>query len=116
MPSIFTVFAVQELSGYMSTCFDLKVACHTWLVAAGTGSQKAAADALVKELEEDILTIDQQIAHLDDEIAKGGPYTDQVKDYREAAIEAKKIGVTHCICPACTLGTKILANKKNLYE
>lgn len=114
MPSIFTVYAVQELMGYMSTCPDLKAACGTWLIMRGTPAQKFAADALVAELKDDILTIDQQIDHLKEELAKG-QYVEAINNYLEVVLEAKKAGVKHCICPACTLGTKILESKESLY-
>ena len=44
-----------------SCCQDLKTVAQAWIDAVGTAGEKAAADALLAELKEDVCTIDDVI-------------------------------------------------------
>ena len=52
---------VKEMIAAPSCCQELKDAGQKWLDAAGTENAKAAADALAKEIKEDICTVDDVI-------------------------------------------------------
>ncbi len=53
--------SVKELVAAPSVCLEAKEAGEKYLAAVGTDEQKKAAEMLVTELEEDVLTLDQNI-------------------------------------------------------
>lgn len=115
MPCECTVNAIKEVMAAGTCCAELKAACQAYLDAIGTPNQNAAADALVAELNDDVTSIDGLLAFLGTEKAVGYLGAEAVAGMKTAAEKAKAEGVTVCICPACTLGAKVLANKDKLY-
>ena len=115
MPCDCTINAIKEIMNSFSCCADLKAACQTYIDACGTPDQKAAADALVAELEEDVTPIDGLLGFLETPAAVEHLGAEAVANMKTAAVKAKAEGITVCICPACTIGAKVLANKERLY-
>ena len=71
---------------------------------------KSAATALIAELEQCIVPIDDAIA-----LAKSHPDSDFWKGVLEAKLKAKEEGMKICGCVACINGQKILDNKEHLF-
>ena len=67
------------------------------------------ADALIAELEQCIVPIDDAIA-----LARSYPDSDFWKGILEAELKAKQEGMTICGCVSCVNGQKILDNKELL--
>ena len=92
-------------------CKELKDAAQNWLDSIGTAGERAAAEAFVKEAEEDACSIDDVMeffsgpgaaAHFGEEKAKA-----KLKE-----LEVKKAnGEKYCDCDACALAVKIFENK-----
>ena len=89
---------------------ELKDAGQKWLDAAGTENAKAAADALAKEIKEDICTVDDVIGFFEtaDAVKLFGEET--AKNVAAHAREIKSKGAKWCDCPACAAGLRILEN------
>ena len=85
---------------------------QVWLDSRGDSSaRKLAANNLITELEQCIVSIDDAIA-----LAKSHPDDDFWKGVLEAELKAKEEGVTICGCVACINGQKILDNKEHLFN
>lgn len=102
---------VEEMIAVPYCCAELKDAGKTWLDALGTGSEKAAADALVKELEEDVLSIDELIAFAQSPVAAEKFGREGAEAMLRGAIESKAQGGKYCTCEACQAGGFILDNR-----
>ena len=91
---------------------DLVKAGQDWLDSKGDSeAKKAAANALIAELEQCIVPIDDAIA-----LAKSHPDNDFWKDVLEAELKAKEEGMTICGCVSCISGQEILNNKEYLFQ
>ena len=93
--------------------------CDEALVKAGetyltsTGGPEvvnAVATALVEEIKECIVPIDEAIA-----LARSHPDSNFWKGVLEAELKAKEEGMTICGCVACVNGQKILNNQEFLF-
>ena len=93
---------------------DLRVIAEDWLKAAGTEREAEATAALIKELEADVLSIDQmiEIVGSDFGIKKFG--AENSAKYVARAKELKAQGETICFCKACKTGHAILERKAEL--
>ena len=93
---------------------DLRVIAENWKKAAGTDNEAEATAALIKELEADVLTIDQMIELVGSEfdIKKFGAETSA--KYVAHAKSLKEQGQKICFCKACTTGHEILERKAEL--
>ena len=96
------------------SCYDgLRKKAEAYLAAEGE-AKKAAADALVEELEGDVSSIDSTIAFF------GSPTAEQLFGKEQAAAgkahaeSVKAAGGKYCDCPACAAGKKILDNREVL--
>lgn len=100
---------VEELVKAPTVYEGAKKAGEAYLKAYGTSEQKAAADALVKELKEDVGSVDSAIAFGQSDMGKkilgagAGEFVENAK-------KAKAAGGKYCICPACQAGGAILDN------
>lgn len=103
----------KELIAAPSCCEEAKAAGQAFLAAAGTDAEDAAAKALVKELEEDVCSIDSLIELASSEAGRQ-IFGDGAEAAAEAAKKAKAEGERYCTCDACQAGAKILAKKAEI--
>ena len=105
---------VEQLIALPGCCTELKAAAKNWLDTFGnTAANQEAAAAFIKELEEDILPVDDCIEFLGSAHAKelfGGKTDDMLAHMKEI----KSAGAVHCDCPACSLASEILEKKDYL--
>ncbi len=99
---------VKEVITAPSCCPEAKAACQAYLDAVGTDGEKAAQDAMIAELKEDVTSIEGFVAFSASETGKKIFGEAQAKAMNEAAVKAQAAGVKYCICQACTAGGAIL--------
>ena len=102
---------VHELIEAPSCCAEAKEAGNNFLKALGTPDEKSAAQALIKELDEDVTSVDGLIAFAESDNGKAYFGEEKAKNLADAAHKAKDAGGKYCICAACTAGGAILDNK-----
>ncbi len=100
---------VKQTMEASSCCQEAKDACAAYLSAVGTEDEKAKAEALVKELKEDVGDIDGCIDFLGSDLAKQ-IYGDGQPAALAGAQKAKAAGEKYCVCPACQAGSKVIEN------
>ncbi len=110
-----TVACVKNLAAAPSCCAELKAAARAWLDAVGTAGQKAAAEALLAELKEDVNGIDDVIGFFGSEAGKGYFGEEKADALLKAAKDAKAAGGKYCICDACQFGSKLIENPDGLF-
>ncbi|MFR7591100.1 MAG: molecular chaperone Hsp90 [Longibaculum sp.] len=112
----FVVAKVYDLMSAESCCKDAKDAAKAWLNALGSEDAVLKAKALITELEEDIMPIDDLIGFADS--AAGRKYfgEDVAKSIADHAKDIKNQGAKYCDCPACTAAKDILENKDMLLK
>ena len=93
-----------------TACPELKKACELYLAALGTENEKASAEALIAELNEDVNSIDDTLNFLKSDIAKN-IVGDKLDLLLAEALNAKANGVTVCTCDGCQAGFAILEKK-----
>ncbi len=101
---------VKDMIAAPSCCQELKDAGQKWLDAVDADAKKAAAAALLLELREDILTIEQVIEFVESPQGAQIFGAGKAKVIAEHAHEVKAKGGKWCDCPACAAGLKILDN------
>jgi ribosomal protein L12E/L44/L45/RPP1/RPP2 len=105
----------EKMMAAESCCPEARQALKNWLDACGTEKEKEMAQDMIRELKEDVLSIDDLLA-----FAKGAAVQvmgeEKAKAMQQAAEEAKKKGETVCLCPACQAGKVILANQDLLLQ
>ena len=104
-----TIALVKEILAAPSCCAELKAAGEKWLAAVGTDGQKAAAEALLAEL------IDDVIGFFGSEAGKGYFGAEKAAQLLKAAQDAKAAGGKYCICDACQKGAKLIENPDGLF-
>ena len=105
---------VIDMMAAPSCCPELKAAAQEWLDTYDDGAKnQAATAALIKELEEDISSIDSCIGFLASDMGKQ-IYGDAQPAALKAAQDSKAAGGTVCTCGACQLGAEILKQKDYL--
>lgn len=92
-------------------CPELKDACRVWLDAVGTDGEKAAAEALVAELKEDVMHVEDVIAFFESEDAVAKFGAEMAGNIAGHAKEIQAAGAVYCDCDACALGAFILENQ-----
>ena len=90
---------------------DLVKAGQAWLDSKDDEALKIAATALISELEQSIVPIDDAIA-----LARSFPDEEFWKGVLEAELKAKEEGMTICGCVACVNGQYVLDNKSYLFN
>ena len=102
---------VEQLIALPGCCAELKAAAQNWLDTYGdTNANQAASAAFIKELEEDILPVDDCIAFLGSDHAKQ-LFGDKAEGMLAHMKQIKAEGAVHCDCPACSLASEILEKK-----
>lgn len=99
-----------------SVCKEAKAAAEKWLAAVGTENEKAETAAFVKELEEDLETIDQLIGFVDSPLCKQLFGEEKAAAFAAHAHELKENGAKYCDCPACVACANILSHKEELLK
>ena len=100
----------KKLIAAPSCCQELKTAAQAWLDAAGTAGEKAAAEAFLKELKEDVCMIDQVIPFFESPRAVQYFGEEKAKELAALAHKVKADGGKWCFCDACAAGAKLLEN------
>ena len=103
---------VQALLDASSCCQEAKDAALAWKEALGTTEEKVKAQALLKELEEDIMPIDGLIGFAGSEAGAAVFGAEKAKEVEAHAKEVKAAGGKYCDCPACTACEVILSKLK----
>lgn len=101
---------VQEMIAAPSCCQELKDSAQKWLDAAVPAAKKAAADALVLELKDDIAPIGHVIEFFESSRGKQIFGEERASAIAAHAREVQAKGGKWCDCPACSAGRKILDN------
>ena len=102
---------VEQLVELPGCCAELKAAAQNWLDTYGdTNANQAASAAFIKELEEDILPVDDCIAFLGSDHANQ-LFGDKAEGMLAHMKQIKAEGAVHCDCPACSLASEILEKK-----
>ena len=78
-------------------------------MSEGTDREKEAAEALIKEMKEDMTGIEDVIMFFESEHGAAVLGAEQAKAMAAQAKEARTKGETVCICPACQACKVILA-------
>ena len=110
-----TTALVKELIASGTCCAGLKAAGEKWLASVGTDGQKAAAEALLAELKEDVCSVDDVIGFFGSDAGKNYFGVEKANELLKTAQDAKAAGGKYCICPACQTGSKLLENPDGLY-
>ena len=100
----------KAMTGAPSCCQDLKTVAPAWIDAVETAGEKAAADALLAELTEDVCTIDQVIPFFESPRAVQYFGEEKAKELAALAHKIKADGGKWCFCAACAAGAKLLEN------
>ena len=104
----------EQLISLPGCCAELKDAARNWLDTYGSAdANQAAAKAFIKELEEDILPVDDCISFFRTDKAKE-LFGDKTGDMLAHMEQIKSEGAVHCDCPACSLAAEILEKKDYL--
>ena len=93
-----------------SCCQELKAAAQAWLDAVGKDGEKAAAEAFLKELKEDVCTIDEVIPFFESSLAVQYFGEEKAKELAALAHKVEADGGKWCFCEACAAGAKLLEN------
>ena len=93
------------------SCYSgLKEVAQSWIDSVGTEGEKAAAQKLIAELEDDVTDIDNLVAFAHSETA-AKMFGEGAKGFAAHADELKASGAKFCDCGACAPGLEILKNK-----
>ncbi len=103
---------VEALKAAPECCAELKEACENWLKAAGTDDEKSASAALLKEIEDDITSIDGLIEFATSPAGEEKLGVEKAAAFASAAKKAKEEGRTVCLCSACTICADILVYRE----
>ncbi len=101
----------KEVIAAPSCCPELKEAAQNWIDAVGTDGEKKAAEVLIAELKEDVLTIDSVIEFSGTDAAAKIFGAETAAKIGAHAKEVKAAGGEYCDCPACSAGKAILDNQ-----
>lgn len=106
--------AIQKTISAPSCHKDLKAIGEAWLQAENTPEQAKLGKDLLRELREDVCSIDDLIQMTTTEKAAQMFGKEKCEEMHRAAIEAKGKGVRYCLCDACTNGGKVLDDPEGL--
>lgn len=98
---------VQEMVAAPSCCAELKAAGQNWLDAVGTDKEAEAATALLAEIEEDVVTIDELIAFAGSETGAKVFGEEGAANMLAHAKEVKANGGLYCDCAACSAALEV---------
>lgn len=106
----------KELRDAVTCSAEAKAAAQAWLDAVGTQQIESMTQAYLKELEEDIVAIDDLIALAESEQGKQIFGEEKASQVAEHARKIKQKGAVYCDCPACAAAACILEKKEELLE
>lgn len=109
----FVVEKSKDLIAAPSCSQEAKDAAKAWLDAVGTEREAKQTKAYLKELEADIMPIDQLIAFAESEAGQK-VFGERAKGVAEHAKEIKAAGAKYCDCPACAAVEAILSKKNEM--
>ena len=98
---------VRELLTTQSVCEELKDVSKAYLAAIGTNKEADEQRRLIREIREDIMTIDSLAAFSETDMARE-IFGDGYGNFKAHVDEIKANGAEYCDCPACTVCLKIL--------
>ena len=104
---------IKAMAAAPSCCPELTAAIQNYFAALGTTNEKSAAQNLIKELEEDITTVDDLVIFAHSDRAKE-IFGDAQKNFAAHADELKANGAKYCDCGACAPALEILNYKSVL--
>ena len=93
---------------------EAKAAAKAWLEAAGTDREAEETKAYLKELEEDIMPIDQLIAFASSDQGRQYFGAEKAEEIAAHGKEIKASGGKYCDCPACAIVAEILEKKEQM--
>lgn len=105
---------VNDLIAAPSCCAEAKAAAQSWLAAVGTDKEAEETKALIAELEQDIIPIDQLIAFTGSEAGIKVFGAEKAAAFNAHGKEIKTKGAKYCDCPACTAVEAILEKKNEI--
>ena len=106
----------KELMNSVTCSAEARAAAQTWLDAVGTQRIEEVTQAYMKELEEDIVTIQDLIALAESNQGKQIFGEEKAVQVAEHAKEIKQQGALYCDCPACIAAAYILEKKDELLK
>lgn len=112
----FAVKKTQELINAPTCSKETKAAAQAWLDAVGTDKEASETEAYIRELEADIMPLDNLIAFSESDDGARVFGADKAKQVAAHAKELKAAGKTYCDCPACAIAAEILAKKDGLLQ
>lgn len=112
----FVIAKTNDLIAAPTVSDEAKEAAERWLKAAGTPEEAEETVRYIKELEEDILPIDDLVAFAGSSAAAGMMGKDHADALLVHAREIKAAGAVHCDCPACTAASAITDRKAEILK
>ena len=110
------VAKTKELMEAPTCSAETREAACRWLESAGTSSEKSETENYIRELEEDIMPVDQLIAFAGFEAGKKYFGPDTAAGIEAHGREIKASGGKYCDCPACLKVSEILEYKDELLK
>ena len=101
---------VKAMKDAPSCCEELKKIAEDYLENPG----KEQAAALIREMKEDITTIDDVISLCESDEGRNMFGAEQAAAMAKQAKEHKEKGGKYCICPACQNAAKLLEHEKDI--
>ncbi|MFQ6791415.1 MAG: molecular chaperone Hsp90 [Thomasclavelia sp.] len=111
----YIISKTKELIEAVTCCKELKEAGKNYLDAIGSDQENEMAKAYFKEMEEDIMPIDNLIAFAGSE-AGTQVFGDRAKEVEAHSKAIKEAGAKYCDCPACQICEELLAKKADYVE
>ena len=99
---------VKDLMEAPTCCIELKGACKKYLDSIGTESENECLEGLMKEIRQDINSIDDTIAFMQSDTALQMLGEETRNMLLEKSLKAKENGAEYCDCPGCTAAQKVL--------
>lgn len=112
----YIVEKTKELIAAPSCSQETKAAAESWLSKAGTPEEKSETEKYIKELEMDIMPIDNLIAFAGSDRGKEYFGADIAAGIAAHAKEIKEKGAKYCDCPACLAASDILSKKEEMLK
>ncbi len=104
----------KQLIDAPTCCQELKEAGKAWLDSIGTEKEKEESKKFIRELEQDIMPIDQLIGFAGSAGGKQYFGEETAKNIVAHGKEIKAAGAIYCDCPACAAAEAILAKKDEI--
>lgn len=104
----------KELMETSYCCTEAKEAAQAWIDALGSEGEHTKAQALIKELEEDIMSVDDLFAFATSQEGKAKFGEATCLGIVEHANHLKEAGKQNCDCPACAAAEALLQHKEDL--